>query len=153
VAGTWFIQILCKVFEEHSHHKDLHELLTMVGEGLALEESEGGTKQSFSYETIHFKKLYFNPTMALEVAFNSGDTSLAISASRDGMDVALKSGDVSLAVSAGNDGNHDIAFNNGFPENVDVLINHDGFGVPGQPRDSDAENRSENESKGLEVMT
>lgn len=60
--GTWLIECLCYVFMNRACEMDLREMLDEVARRLKGYESEGGTKQSCSYESRHFYyKLFFNP--------------------------------------------------------------------------------------------
>lgn len=65
--GTWFIEILCLVFMEHSKNHSVRDMLDIVSQWLSNRESELSSKQSCSYEVRHlYKKIYFNPGFVVE---------------------------------------------------------------------------------------
>lgn len=62
VEGSWYIQILCKVFAEHAHDTHLEDLLKIVGEQMNVKRTELDHLQTVSNEDRGFNKnLYFNP--------------------------------------------------------------------------------------------
>lgn len=62
VEGSWYIQILCKVFAEHAHDTHLEDLLKLIGENMNVKRTERDHLQTVSNEDRGFNKiLYFNP--------------------------------------------------------------------------------------------
>lgn len=62
VEGSWYIQILCKVFAEHAHDTHLEDLLKLIGENMNIKRTERDHLQTVSNEDRGFNKiLYFNP--------------------------------------------------------------------------------------------
>lgn len=62
VEGSWYIQILCKVFAEHAHDTHLEDLLKLIGESMNVKRTERYHLQTVSNEDRGFNKiLYFNP--------------------------------------------------------------------------------------------
>lgn len=62
IEGSWYIQILCKVFGEHAHDTHLEDLLKIIGLHMNNKRTEGDQLQTVSNEDRGFNKiLYFNP--------------------------------------------------------------------------------------------
>jgi len=65
-TGTWFIQSLVQVFQEHCHNTELIDLLRMTSAKLSEFENEQGEKQTCNIEMRHlYKRIYFNPGLGL----------------------------------------------------------------------------------------
>ena len=64
--GTWFIQSLVEIFMNHSHEKELIDLLRMTSDYLSKFTNAYGDKQTCNVEMRHlYKRIYFNPGVAL----------------------------------------------------------------------------------------
>lgn len=62
VEGSWYIQILCKIFAEHAHDTHLEDLLKLIGENMNVKRTERDHLQTVSNEDRGFNKiLFFNP--------------------------------------------------------------------------------------------
>ncbi|XP_064210715.1 caspase Dronc isoform X2 [Tribolium castaneum] len=69
IKGSWYIQLLCKVFMEHAHDMDIESLLRKVDEELEVvssmpwvtENPNEGTQQTSTFQNIAFKKCYLHP--------------------------------------------------------------------------------------------
>lgn len=62
IEGSWYIQILCKVFAEHAHDTHLEDLLKIIGGHMNNKRTECDHLQTVSNEDRGFNKvLYFNP--------------------------------------------------------------------------------------------
>ncbi|KAJ3643994.1 hypothetical protein Zmor_026671 [Zophobas morio] len=69
IKGSWYIQLLCKVFMENAHDMDMESLLRKVDEELEIVSSmpwemsgEGqSTQQTSTFQNIGFKKCYLHP--------------------------------------------------------------------------------------------
>jgi len=60
--GTWFIQALVEIFMNHSHEKELIDLLRMTSDYLSKFTNSYGEKQTCNVEMRHlYKRIYFNP--------------------------------------------------------------------------------------------
>ena len=60
--GTYYVDILAKVFAAHAHEKSLKEMLDMVCEEFDELVIDGNQKQTPTYEVLGmFKQLFFNP--------------------------------------------------------------------------------------------
>lgn len=64
--GSWFIQALCKIFEEHAGDKEIMQMLTRVNRYVALEfesrsrkKEHSGKKQVPSIVSMLTKELFF----------------------------------------------------------------------------------------------
>lgn len=64
--GSWFIQALCKIFEEHAKDKEIMQMLTRVNRHVAREfesrsrkKEHSGKKQVPSIVTMLTKELFF----------------------------------------------------------------------------------------------
>lgn len=60
--GSWYIQIMCRIWSEHAHDTHLDDLLKMVGNTASNLRTEESKLQTCSNEDRgFFKTLYFNP--------------------------------------------------------------------------------------------
>ncbi|XP_044754114.1 caspase-3-like [Coccinella septempunctata] len=71
-VGSWYIQLICKVFMEKAHNTDIVSMLNEVDRKLRSRASPQYTMQTASYTSNGFNKLlYFNPGIYLD---NVGNT-------------------------------------------------------------------------------
>lgn len=63
VEGSWYVQILCNVFANHSHDTHFDDLLKIIGELMNRKRNENNNQsQTTSNEDRGFNKnLFFNP--------------------------------------------------------------------------------------------
>jgi caspase-like apoptosis-related cysteine protease len=57
--GSWFIQTLCEVLNQHGENYDINTLLNLVSEVMKSLESENGEKQICPYYNIGFTKKFY----------------------------------------------------------------------------------------------
>lgn len=62
VEGSWYVQILCKVFADHSHDTHFDDLIKIIGDLMNQKRNENNHFQTTSNEDRGFNKnLFFNP--------------------------------------------------------------------------------------------
>lgn len=60
--GSWYVELMCKIYAEHAHDSSFDDLLKLVGRSVDQRRSENEHLQTVSNENIGFNKvLYFNP--------------------------------------------------------------------------------------------
>lgn len=65
--GSFYIEVMCKIFAQHAHDTHLEDLLKLIGTMLEKMRTERFELQTASNEDRGFnKKLYFNPGFYLE---------------------------------------------------------------------------------------
>ena len=73
VKGTWFIQSVVKVFNEHSGHMDILQMLTRVNGLVSNYQGESNKRQASSTVSMLRKDLYFFPENVTESHNNAHD--------------------------------------------------------------------------------
>lgn len=59
--GSWYLELICKVFMEHAHDTDVQTMLKLVENDLQKRISEIQTKQTSSVTDKAFRICYLNP--------------------------------------------------------------------------------------------
>ena len=72
--GSWFIQSVVKVFNEHSHHMDILQMLTRVNALVSSYQVGSNKRQASSTVSMLRKDLYFFPENVTESQNNADDT-------------------------------------------------------------------------------
>lgn len=64
--GSWYIELLCRVFMNHAHNLTVDSLMMKIDQDLRRRMSENMSMQTAEYRNRGFKRLYLHPGLYFE---------------------------------------------------------------------------------------